>query len=46
MLPSGMTTAEVLEFIQFVSDLLYMLIAFMCGLIIGYIVGFNNNGGL
>jgi hypothetical protein len=40
-----MTSLELLEFIEFVSDLLYMLIAFMCGLIIGYIVGFNNNGG-
>lgn len=46
MVPIGMTSAEALEFIQFVSDLLYMLIAFMCGLLIGYIVGFNNNGGL
>lgn len=46
MLPIKMTGAELLEFVQFVSDLLYMLIAFMCGLIIGYIVGFNNNGGL
>lgn len=46
MIPTKMTDAELLVFIQFVSDLLYMLIAFMCGLIIGYIVGFNNNGGL
>lgn len=46
MVPTKMTDAELLGFIQFVSDLLYMLIAFMCGLIIGYIVGFNSNGGL
>ena len=40
-----MTTTEWIEFINFVSDMLYMLIAFMCGLIIGYILGFKNGGG-
>jgi hypothetical protein len=40
-----MTTTEWIDFIQFVSHILYMFIAFMCGLIIGYIVGFRNGGG-
>jgi hypothetical protein len=41
-----MTTSEFLEFIEFVSDLLYFFVAFMCGLIIGYMVGFRNGGGM
>jgi hypothetical protein len=32
-------TEEILLFIQFVSHMLYLFIAFMCGIIIGYIVG-------
>lgn len=34
-------TNEILIFIQFVSHMLYLFIAFMCGIIIGYIVGKN-----
>lgn len=37
-----MSAMERIEFIKFTEDLLYLLVAFMCGLIIGYIVGFNN----
>ena len=40
-----MTTTEWIEFIDFVSDMLYMFVAFMCGLIIGYILGFKSGGG-
>ena len=40
-----MTTTEWIEFIEFTSHVLYMFVAFMCGLIIGYIVGFRNGGG-
>jgi hypothetical protein len=32
-------TEEILLFIQFTSHMLYLFIAFMCGIIIGYIVG-------
>ena len=39
-----MTTNDWLIFINFVSDMLYMFVAFMCGLIIGYIIGFRNGG--
>jgi hypothetical protein len=39
-----MSTTEWLEFISFVSDMLYMFVAFMCGLIIGYVIGFRNGG--
>jgi hypothetical protein len=41
-----MTTSEWLEFINFVSHLLYFFVAFMCGLVLGYIIGFKNGGGL
>ena len=40
-----MTTMEWQEFVELVSKELYFLIAFMCGLIIGYIVGFRSGGG-
>ena len=33
------------EFIELTEKELYFLIAFMCGLIIGYIVGFRSGGG-
>lgn len=39
------TDSEIIEFINFVSHMLYMFVAFMCGLIIGYIVGFRNGSG-
>ena len=39
-----MTYEEWLLFIDFVSNELYLFVAFMCGLIIGYIVGFRNGG--
>jgi hypothetical protein len=39
-----MTSAEWMIFIEFLSHMLYMFIAFMCGIIIGYIVGFQNGG--
>jgi len=39
-----MTTTDWLIFIEFVSHILYMFVSFMCGLIIGYIVGFRNGG--
>jgi hypothetical protein len=32
-----------LVLIEFTEQLLYLLIAFMCGLIIGYITGFNGD---
>jgi hypothetical protein len=38
------TTTDWLLFIEFASHMLYMFIAFMCGVIIGYIVGFRNGG--
>ena len=41
-----MTTTELLEFIKFVSDLLYFFVAFMCGLVLGYMIGFKSGGGL
>jgi putative flippase GtrA len=41
-----MTSSDWLIFIQFVSHMLYMLVAFMCGLVIGYIVGFRNGGDM
>jgi len=37
-----MAYQEWIDFIGFVERMLYMYIAFMCGLIIGYIVGFRN----
>ena len=39
-----MTTEEWFIFIDFFSHMLYMFGAFMCGLIIGYLVGFRNGG--
>ncbi len=39
-----MTTSDWIIFIEFFSNMLYMLVSFMCGLIIGYIVGFRNGG--
>jgi hypothetical protein len=39
-----MTTTEWIIFIEFVSNLLYMFVAFMCGIVIGYIVGFRDGG--
>jgi hypothetical protein len=39
-----MTNSEWLEVIQFTSHMLYMFVAFMCGIIIGYIVGIRNGG--
>jgi hypothetical protein len=41
-----MTNAEWLEFIEFCSKELYFLVAFMCGIILGYMVGFKNGGDL
>ena len=41
-----MSTTEWFEFIEFVSHMLYMFVAFICGLIIGYLVGFRNGGGM
>ena len=32
-------TEEILLFMQFTSHMLYLFVAFMCGIIIGYIVG-------
>lgn len=40
-----MTTTEWLEFVDFVSRELYLFIAFLCGLIIGYLIGFRNGSG-
>jgi hypothetical protein len=40
-----MTTSDWLIFFDFVSHVLYMFVAFMCGIIIGYIAGFRNGGG-
>jgi hypothetical protein len=37
-----MTSSEFLEFASFLSDLLYHFVAFMCGLILGYMVGYGN----
>jgi len=39
-----MATEEWFIFIDFFSHVLYMFVAFMCGLIIGYIVGVRNGG--
>ena len=41
-----MTTDEWFIFIDFFSHMLYMFVAFMCGLVIGYLVGFRNGGGM
>ena len=41
-----MTTEEWFIFIDFFSHMLYMFVAFMCGLVIGYLVGFRNGGGM
>jgi hypothetical protein len=41
-----MTTTEWLEFIRFVSDLLYLFVSFMSGLVLGYMIGFKNGGDL
>lgn len=30
------------EFIEFTSHMLYMFVAFMCGVILGYIVGLRD----
>jgi len=32
-------TEETLIFIQFTAHMLYLFVAFMCGIVIGYIVG-------
>ena len=39
-----MTATDWLEFVDFVSHELYLFIVFLCGLIIGYLVGFKNGG--
>jgi hypothetical protein len=41
-----MTTSEWMLFIEFTSHMLYMFVAFMCGVLIGYIVGLRNGGGM
>jgi hypothetical protein len=41
-----MTTTDWIEFIGFISDLLYLFVAFMSGLVLGYIIGFKNGGDL
>jgi len=41
-----MSTEEWFIFIDFFSHMLYMFVAFMCGLIIGYLIGFRNGGGM
>jgi hypothetical protein len=41
-----MTNTDWLIFIQFVSHMLYMFVSFMCGVIIGYILGFRNGGDM
>ena len=40
------TTTEWLEFIAFTSHILYLFVAFMSGVILGYVVGFRNGGGM
>jgi hypothetical protein len=37
-----MTTTEWLEFVDFFARELYLFIAFLCGLILGYLIGFRN----
>jgi hypothetical protein len=39
------TTSEWMEFINFTSHMLYMFVAFMCGVLIGYLVGLRNGSG-
>jgi len=39
-----MTYNEIMEFINFVEQMLYLFVAFMCGLIIGVVVGSWGNG--
>ena len=39
-----MTSSEFLEFCSFLSNLLYLFVAFMCGLVLGYMIGYNNDG--
>lgn len=41
-----MTTTEWIDFIEFISDLLYLFVSFMSGLVLGYIIGFRNGGDL
>ena len=41
-----MTSSDWLIFIQFVSHMLNMLVAFMCVLVIVYIVGFRKGGDM
>jgi len=41
-----MTTNDWIEFILFTSHMLYMFVAFMCGIVIGYMVGFRNGSGM
>ncbi len=37
-------TEEWIIFINFTSHLLYMFVSFMCGVVIGYIVGIRDGG--
>jgi len=39
-----MTSTEWLELIEFTSHILYLWVSFMCGLVLGYVVGFRNGG--
>jgi len=41
-----MSTTEWFEFIDFVSNILWLLVAWVSGLILGYIVGFRNGGDM
>jgi len=37
-----MTGEEWMIFIQFLSHILYMYVAFMSGVLLGYVIGFRN----
>ncbi len=39
-----MTTTEWIEFIDFVSETLYMFVAFMSGVVLGYVLGTLTGG--
>jgi len=37
-----LTYSEWIELINFISHMLYMYVSFMCGILLGYVIGFRN----
>ena len=39
-----MSNAEAVEFIQFIENVLWLFVAWLSGVYLGYVIGFRNGG--